>query len=157
MIYKNILDYEKLEELRLIVKKEIKTNHINGPDFPNHPKWQSYNFMHNKYKTSIPVYNLVNSIKYFFIKQYNMMCNIESMWFVLTNQDSFEWYHSHKNFYSGIFYLENTNGNGTVMLGGRKVPAEDNSLFFLEPHTFHKAPSWDGRDRYTIGMNLETV
>ena len=157
MLITEILSEEKLEELRLIVKNEININYMRGPGVnENFPKWQSYADMHEKFNSIKSVNNLIEMVKLCFKKKYGIDGVITHMWFVLVNKDSEQAWHEHGDSYSCIFYLENTFNSGTVLID-KQVPAEDNSLFFIDPGVLHTPPKWSGIDRYVIAMDIDVL
>ena len=146
-IFTNILTKGHLENLIEIAKFEIK--YFLCSDVP---KYQTYNFMHKKYKHTEAMHCLTNFAKHAYYTIYNDEAEINACWFNILKKDSnFKW-HAH-SFHTVVFYLYNPNSDGT-MIEDYKLPGIENSAYILEPNIIHKIPQWNNTDRITIALEL---
>jgi hypothetical protein len=153
MIYENILEEEVLNLMIEAVVHET-TN------FPclMVPKYQSYPTMHRKYKYypfwQIFQHRLLEIAKEVGGKEYR----IHSCWFnACTEESNFDWHAHHGYDLTCVFYVHNCNDNGTLIRQDNTIiqtPAKDNSLSFMQCGVEHKVPNWNGRDRYSVAVQL---
>ena len=153
MIYTNKLEQEDLPLMLEAVIHETK-------NFPclMVPKYQSYPTMHRKYKYypfwqnfQSRLLEIANSIGG---KEYR----IHSCWFNACTPDSnFDWHTHHGYDLTCVFYVKNCDDNGTLVKEGDciiQLPAEDNSLAFMEIGVEHRIPDWDEENRYSVAIQL---
>jgi hypothetical protein len=153
MIYTNILEQEDLALMLEAVIHETK-------NFPclMVPKYQSYPTMHRKYKFypfwqnfQSRLLEIANGIGG---KEYR----VHSCWFNACTPDSnFDWHTHHGYDLTCVFYVKNCDDNGTLVKEGDciiQLPAEDNSLAFMEIGVEHRIPDWDEENRYSVAIQL---
>lgn len=149
-LYFDVLDECDCNELRRIALDECLF--FTCPTVPGH---QSFSNMHLKHEASKGMRNLVHSIETEYLAHTGRKVSIYTLWFnMVTASSNFQWHKHDKP--TAIFYLTNTCDNGTY-LEFDNIPAQDNSLVFLEPHVIHKTPDYDGRIRLSIAADLNIV
>ena len=152
----NILSIEDRTALKNIMIEEIEHNLC---DSPTTPLYQSYNYMHKKYKDEESIKNL--SIRV--LKEAELITNqklvIANCWFLIARKDSVFNFHCHKNTYTtAVYFLENCENNGTIFRIGNsnlQLMSEDNSMIFFNPDIYHTPPNWLGKDRYSVALDFE--
>jgi hypothetical protein len=153
MLYENILE-EK--DLTLIIDA-IKYETTNFPCLMV-PKYQSYPTMHRKYKHHAFWQNFQNKLLGIAKEVGDKEYKIDSCWFnACTEESNFDWHAHHGYDLTCVFYVHNCNDNGTLIRQDNTIiqtPAKDNSLSFMQCGVEHKVPNWNGRDRYSVAVQL---
>jgi hypothetical protein len=154
----NILSIEHRAILKDIIDTEIKDNLCDGA-----PLYQSFNYMHEKYKDDESVKNLsIRALKEAELTT-NQKLSISRLWFVIIKHDLDCEFHNHKNIYTNtyttaIYFLENCKNNGTIFKIGNsnlQLMSEDNTILIFNPEMLHNVPKWNGKDRYSVAMDFE--
>lgn len=156
----NILSIKDRTALKNIMIEEIEHNLC---DSPTTPLYQSYNYMHKKYKDEVCMNNLTDRA----LKEAELITNqklsISSLWFVIIKHDLDCGFHNHKNTYTNtyttaVYFLENCKDNRTIFQIGNsnlQLMSEDNTILIFNPEMLHGVPKWNGKDRYSVAMDFE--
>ncbi len=150
----NILSIEHRTLLKNIIDEEIKDNLCDGV-----PLYQSFNYMHKKYKDEESIKNL--SIRA--LEEAELITNqklvIAKCWFLIARKDSVFNFHYHKNTYTtAVYFLKNCENNGTIFQIGNsnlQLMSKDNTLIIFNPNIYHTPPNWLGKDRYSVALDFE--
>ena len=149
----NILSIEHRTSLKNIIDEEIKNNLCDAV-----PLYQSFNYMHIKYKNNAIINNL--SIKA--LKEAesatNQKLSILNCWFNISKKDSDYKFHNHSNVYTTcVYFLENCENNGTIFQIGNsnlQLMCKDDTIIIFNPEILHSIPKWNGKDRYSIAIDF---
>jgi hypothetical protein len=150
----NILSTEHRDVLKNIIDEEIKDNL-----YVEAPLYQSFNYMHEKYKNE----ECVNNVSARALKEAELITNqklvIAKCWFLVAKKDSVFNFHCHKNAYTtAVYFLKNCENNGTIFQIGNsnlQLISEDNTLIIFNPNIYHAPPNWLGKDRYSVALDFE--
>jgi hypothetical protein len=156
MLYENIIEEKDLTSIIDAIKYET----INFPCLMV-PKYQSYPTMHRKYKHYAFWQNFQNKLLGIAKEVGDKEYRIHSCWFnACTEESNFDWHAHHGYDLTCVFYVHNCNDNGTLIKQDNTIiqtPAKDNSLSFMKCGVEHRVPNWNGRDRYSIAVQLSII
>ena len=120
------------------------------------PKYQSFNNMHIKYKDDEALATLCDLVILNTYALTNTQTKVKKCWFNVLKEDSLYGRHKHDTL-ACVYYLKNCTGNGTVVFvkdTEKMLPCVDNTLQFISGDVYHKIPSYNGLDRYSIAFDL---
>jgi hypothetical protein len=154
----NILSIEDRTALKNIIDEEIKNNLCEEA-----PLYQSFNYMHEKYKDEESIKSLSNRALKEAELATNQKLSILRLWFLIIKHDLDYGFHNHKSTYTNtyttaVYFLENCENNGTIFQIGNsnlQLMSEDNTILIFSPEMLHCVPKWNGKDRYSVAMDFE--
>jgi hypothetical protein len=121
------------------------------------PKYQSFNNMHVKHKDNEALNVLCDLVRLNAYVLTNIHTQIKNCWFNVLKEDSLYFKHKHDTL-ACVYYLKNCTGNGTIIFVNgleQMLPCLDNTIQFISGDVYHKIPSYNGFDRYSIAFDLE--
>ena len=129
ILIKNFLPKKTINSLLKDINFEIKTNFC-----PTVPKYQTYSYLHNKYKNKEywkEYFNKINNIINYPEKKYKL----DTTWANVVKSKSTYGLHSHKTDISTVYYIKNLYKEfGTYFNFDDKefiIPGEENSLLIF--------------------------
>ena len=120
------------------------------------PKYQSFNNMHVKHVEREEINILLNFVLLNAFALTNTQTIVKNCWFNVLKEDSLYGKHKHDTL-ACVYYLKNCTGNGTVIFvndNEKVLPCLDNTFQFISGDVYHKVPSYNGLDRYSIAFDL---
>jgi len=158
-VFKNLLSQESLSSLKDIMELEIK--HHTNPDVP---KYQSFMDMHTKHATGV-VADLILDINCKVNSHYKSEYRVFHCWFNYVDETSDslgeDGFHIHSDTdVVAVFYVLNCTNHGTIIKvndARLQLMIEDNSLSVFDGTIDHAIPNWNGKDRYSIALDLQRV
>lgn len=92
---------------------------------------------------------------------FNQKTKVLTCWFVMVKEDSEFKYHTHTgSSFTGVYYLKNCKNNGTVFKFDNtelQTICDDNTGIVFDSGILHSTPTWKGKNRYAVTVDLVKV
>lgn len=144
-------------------KSEIKSN-VGGYHTP-----ESSNLILNP-----KFFNLINFLKYFFLKKYNNYASVDAMWSIISEKYCYNGIHNHlvnskpgndNKHWSGVLYLKTPKNCGNItfhsyhnIAAGKDVTPYESLILLFPSSMYHSVrPNLSDKDRVVISFNITSI